>query len=259
MGKARVTWDHLKEKTQGEENGVRETRREPFRSTPWLVAAGCTLGITTLLLSGCSSTREVTKSPRGAIEQLLLTQSLERTFDDFAVSGLKGASVVVEAEGLAPDVGIVKAMLREELGRQGLQVREQKEQAQYVVKLTVHSIGTEQAETLVGMPPTSGGFLPIALPELALYKVYRQKGYARYSLGVFELATGKMVLAMPWRAGSAYYNYFTVFFFFSFPATDLVLPPIPDSMVEQIIVNSPEAILEEDRQEPTHEVSPGPL
>ena len=231
--------------------------RSPSHS--WLRAPVWILGAAILLLPACSSTREVTNSPRHAIEQLLLSQSMERTFDDFSVPILKGAPIVIEAEGTAPDLAIAKALLREELGRQGAQVLDKREQAQYVVKLTVHSIGTEQASTLVGMPATSGGLLPIALPELALYKVVRQKGYARYSLAVFELGTGKMIQAMPWRAGSAYYNYFTVFFLFNFTATDLVLPPIPDSMAETITVITPESTREKEYRDSTHEVSPGPL
>lgn len=224
-----------------------------------LAATAWLLGVAILLLPACSSTREVTNSPRHAIEQLLLSQSLERTFDGFSVPTLKGAVVVIEAEGTSPDLAIAKALLREELGRQGVQVLDQRERAQYVVKLTVHSIGTEQATTLVGMPATSGGLLPIALPELAIYKVNRQKGYVRYSLGIFELGTGKMVQAMPWRAGSAYYNYFTVLFFFSFPATDLVLPPIPDSSVGNFTIITPDTTGEEERRKHTHDVSPGPL
>ncbi len=228
-------------------------------SHTWLRAPLLVLGATLLLLlPGCSSSREITNSPRHAIEQLLLSQSMERTFDDFSLPTLKGAAIVIEVEGTSPDLAIAKALLREELGRQGAHVRDQREQAQYVVKLTVHSIGTEQATTLVGMPATSGGLLPISLPELALYKVTRQKGYARYSLGVFDLGTGKMVLAMPWRAGTSYYNFFTVLFFISFTATDLVLSPIPDSMMEQIVI-APDSIGKEERREPTHDVSPGPL
>lgn len=224
-----------------------------------LTAPVWVLGAALLLLSACSSTREVTNSPRHAIEQLLISQSMERTFNDFSVPAVKGASIVIEAEGTSPDLAIAKALLREELGRQGAQVLDQRERAQYVVKLTVHSIGTEEASTLVGMPGTGGGLLPIAFPELALYKVVRQKGYARYSLGIFELGTGKMIHAMPWRAGSAYYNYFTVFFLFSFTATDLVLPPIPDSMAETITVITPDSSREEKSGGTTHQVSPGPL
>ncbi len=234
-----------------------DTGRSPFHA--WVGTPLWVLGATLLLLlPGCSSSREITNSPRHAIEQLLLSQSMERTFEDFSLPTVKGAAIVIEAEGTSPDLAIAKALLREELGRQGAHVLDQREHAQYVVKLTVHSIGTEQATTLVGMPATSGGLLPISLPELALYKVTRQKGYARYSLGVFELGTGKMVLAMPWRGGSAYYNFFTVLFFISFTATDLVLSPIPDSMVEQIVI-APNSIGKEELREPTHDVSPGPL
>ncbi|MGH9894650.1 MAG: hypothetical protein ACREA0_22270 [bacterium] len=210
------------------------------------------------MLAGCSSTREVTRSPRGGIEQLLLSQSVERSLTDLMVPKLAGTTVFIESDGLTGDQPLVRAMLRDHLGQQQVLIRERKEDATYVAKVTVHSIGTELADTLFGMPATSSVILPIALPELAIYKVVRQKGYARYSVDVYEQATGRLALSFPWRAGSAYYNYYTVLFFLSFPATDLVLPPIPDRGTEQNVVGQPKTFLE-DQPEAAYQESPGTL
>ncbi len=180
-------------------------------------------------LSSCSATREQTKSPRGAIEQLLLSRSVERSLYDLRLPMLRGAPVVMEIEGLPPDLGFVKTLVAEQLGLQDAQIRENKAESKYVVKVVVHSIGTEQASSLFGMPEVQAGLFPIALPELALYKEQLQSGYARLSLVIYETSTGALKQSVSWRAGSAYYNFYTVLFWFTFPATDLILPPTPES------------------------------
>ena len=223
------------------------------------VWAMCLLVVVGALVGGCSSTREVTKSPRGAIEQLLLSQSVERSLTHLSLSHFQGASVVLEAEGIAPDMAIIKALLREELGRQGIIVVDKRDEANVVIKVTVHSIGTEQAETFFGMPEVAAGFLPISIPELAIYKANRQKGHARFSLAVVDRATGKVLETVPWRAGSAYYNYFVVLLFISFPATDLVLPPVPGGEDGETFIGLPESIFRDDYQERASQRSPGSL
>lgn len=182
-----------------------------------------------LMLSACVAGREQTKSPRAPIEQLLLSRSLERSLYDLQLPILQGARVVMETEGLPPDLSYVKTLVAEQLGLQDAQISENKAEAQYVVKVIVHALGTEQATTLVGMPEVQGGLFPIALPELALYKEQLQSGYARLSLAIYDRATGALKESVTWRTGSAYYNFYTVLFWFTFPATDLVLPPTPAS------------------------------
>lgn len=202
--------------------------RHALMSTPLLVVlAAMALGTT---LSACTATREQTKSPRGAMEQLLLNRALERSLYDLHLPMLKGATVAVEIEGLPPDLNYVKTVVAEQLGLQGMQLRETRSDAQYVAEVMVHSLGTEQASSLIGMPEvTSAGVLPLALPELAIYKEQLQSGYARLSLAIYETATGALKQSVAWRAGSSYYNFYTVLFWFTFPATDLILPPTPES------------------------------
>jgi hypothetical protein len=180
------------------------------------------------------------------MEQLLLSQAIERSLVDLQVPTLEGAAVFMEIEGLPPDLSYVKTMVAEQLGLQNIKLKDSKEKAQYLAKVIVHSLGTEQGKTLFGMPEvTQAGIFPFALPELALYKEVRQKGYARLSLNIFDMANGKLVKSIPWRAGSAYYDFYTVLFWFTFPATDLVLPPTIDSGVQDTIKRSTDISTEE--------------
>ena len=75
------------------------------------------------------------------------------------------------------------------------------------------------------MPAIQGSLLPIALPELALFKAQRQKAYMRYRIDIYESATGRFIRSTPWHEGSAYFNQYIVLFFISFRSTDLPQAP----------------------------------
>lgn len=214
------------------------------------------LAVTSLV--GCSAQREQTKSPRGAMEQLLLSRSVQRSLYDIRLPTLKGANVALEIQGLAPDMAYVKSLVVEHLGLQDGQIRENKAEAKYLVTVMVHSLGTEQATSLIGMPEVSAGIFPIALPELALYKEQLQTGYARLSISVSDVATGALKETVSWRAGSAYYNVYTVFFWFTFPATDLVQPPTPASGFDYGMKHSTGLFVEPEEEDSgiVHEASP---
>lgn len=233
-------------------SGIAARVRMSLRCLVVLAAAG-------VLFAGCTSARDMTKSPRGAIEQLLLSQSLERSVSELSVPVLNGASVFIQADGLAPDLSIVTSMIRDRLALQHVHIRARAEDAQFLIKVIVHSIGTEQAESLVGLPASQGALIPIAFPELALYKAVRQEGYVRFSMDIFEAATGRLVQSLPWRAGAAHYNNFTVFFFITYTATDLVLPPIPGVEPEELLKQPKDPSSKEEQEPKRFQVSPGPL
>src|SRR5215472_4610314 len=68
-------------------------------------------------LSGCSATYEATKTPRTPTEQLLLTQSLQRTLIEAEVPFSAGQTVAVETVGLTADQAFVTAFIEKQTGR----------------------------------------------------------------------------------------------------------------------------------------------
>lgn len=89
-----------------------------------------------LLLAGCSVTREVSKSPRTAVEQLLLSQAVERSLKDLTLPIPDGAAVVVEAATLTADHRFVEQVVADRLGKLGLRVTKP-EEAVYRVRVIV--------------------------------------------------------------------------------------------------------------------------
>jgi hypothetical protein len=184
-----------------------------------------------LLVSGCAFSRPPSQTVRTATEQLLLSQAIERSLHDLSVPLAEGSTVMIETVGfavpptafLAADLNYARDTVAGRLGRLGLRIHPKNEEPQYLMRVLVQSLGTVQGETFFGIP--SVAVLGFALPELTLYKAQFQSGYMRYSIDVYESATGRFIRSTPWYTGSSYYDQYTVLFLFRYNTTDLILPP----------------------------------
>ena len=181
-----------------------------------------------LFLSACSSTQKITNSARTPIEQLLhseaIAKSLSRQQNDLQLHIPVGAKVSLHTAGLTPDNPFVGEMISSWLGKQGYIV-DNSENAQYRINVIVNALGTEFGETFFGIPPVSGSFIPISLPELAIYKSQNQTGYTNFHLDIYELPSNRfMRTTIPYTA-ETFYNGYTFLFMFSFNKTDLSNPP----------------------------------
>lgn len=196
------------------------------------------LALISVGLSGCSATREISKSPRTTIEQLLISQSIGRALTVAPdLLGPKGPATV-EVAGLnydkrfAGDLVVdashydkmfAKDLVVEWLRQQGWQITATN--GAYVVHLIIYALGTEQENSFLGLPPASSTLIPISLPELALYKATRQRGYARFSLTVSETPSERLITSTPVMEGDVYFNQYTVLFVVTFHTTDIAPPP----------------------------------
>ena len=173
-------------------------------------------------LSGCSPTYESTKTPRTPTEQLLLTQSLQRTLIEAEAPIAPGQTVAVETVGLTADQAFVTAFIEKWLAREGLNLPKDGKES-LMARVTLDAFGTLQDLTFFGIPQISAALLSI--PEIAFYKVQKQLGMTRLSIDFIEKQTGRLIRSTPIYEGDAYYNKYTVFVFVNFSATDLLPPP----------------------------------
>lgn len=124
-------------------------------------------------IAGCELPRDITKTPRSSIEQLLLSQALDRTlFDIFLPLSLQDA-LVCEVTGLqsgfpAPsgDLLFVKDIVAARLGGLGYRIVKNEQDAAFIVRVVVQSFGTNQSASFFGMPPIQSVLIPFALPQL---------------------------------------------------------------------------------------------
>ena len=174
-------------------------------------------------MAGCSATRESTKTARNTVEQLLISQSMERGLDIAAKLPPPNGTVVVESAGLTDDNKFAREIVVEWLRQQGWHITSK--EGAYLIHLRIYALGTDQALSFVGIPATQGTLIPISIPELALYKAQRQHGYARFGFTLVETPSGQLITSTPVMEGDVYFNQYTVFFAFSFHTTDLAAPP----------------------------------
>ncbi|MGE3977782.1 MAG: hypothetical protein AB7F94_09355 [Nitrospira sp.] len=204
------------------------------------------LSILTASVTGCSLQQEVSRTPRTAVEQVLLTQAVEQALVNLSVQLPEGVNVDVDVTGLESDrsrlgmanvdLGTINRPSRDtlyirdavaaELGRQGYRVSARGAESPYLVRVMAESFGTMQASVFVGMPPVQSVLIPFSLPELTLYRNQSQSGYVRLHVDVYDNRTGEFLGSTPKLVGRAYFNQYTVLLLATWHRTDVTAHPV---------------------------------
>jgi len=187
-------------------------------------------------LSACAGPTTKPTDPLTPTEQLLYSTALKKGLKDFDLGIPKGTPITLTASGLRVDQSLkgdvihrhIKNVVAGWLGRQGVIIREEEKDATYRVHLILESVGTNQRTRMLGLPATSSTLLPIATPELALYKRIQSQGYARFYFDIFERESGRFLRSTEPQIGSVTESVYTVFFFIRWRETDMDSPPLYD-------------------------------
>jgi hypothetical protein len=208
-------------------------------------ASSFILSIVTALATGCAIEQEVSRTPRTAVEQVLLTQAVEEALVNLSLRLPEGVNVDVDATGLesdrsrlrttnsdlgaidrpSRDILYIRDLVAAELGRRGYRVSSRDTESPYLVRVMAESFGTMQGIVFVGMPPVQSVLIPFSLPELTLYKNQSQSGYARLHVDVYDNRTGEFLGSTPKLVGRAYYNQYTLLILMTWNRTDVTAPP----------------------------------
>jgi hypothetical protein len=136
------------------------------------------LSILVALVSGCALEQEVSRTPRTAVEQVLLTQAVEQALENLSIRLPEGVNVDVDATGLesdrsrlrttnadlgaidrpSRDILYIRDVVAAELGRRGYRVSARDTESPYLVRVMAESFGTMQGTVFVGMPPVQSVF-----------------------------------------------------------------------------------------------------
>lgn len=209
-------------------------------------ASSVILNILTALITGCALEQEVSRTPRTAVEQVLLTQAVHQALGNLSIRLPEGVAVEVDASGLdtnqsqsqvangvtniidrnSHDNLYIRDAVAAELGRRGYRVLPKGKKASYVVRVMTESFGTMQGSTFVGMPPVQSVLIPFSLPELTLYKNQSQSGYARLHVNIYDTRTGAFLGSSPTLIGRAFFNQYTILILVTWHSTDVTAPPV---------------------------------
>lgn len=213
--------------TVAEDPGRRENSKARGGVVIWTGPNGAIglllLAITACLLAGCSTSRQVSNTARTTVEQLLISQSIERSLSNASLSLAPGEEVLVETATLSGDGEFAKQIVTGWLRERGLLVKGA--DAPYRIRVVLHAFGTNQRETFFGIPPIQSFVLPISTPELSFYKAIHQRGYTRLHMEISDTQSGQLQEATDTYEGDVYFSRYTFLLVFSTDSTDLVPPP----------------------------------
>ena len=192
-----------------------------------------TWGLILCVLTACAGPTSKPTDPLTPTQQLLSSAAIKKGLSNYDVGIPKGASITLAASGLRVDQSLngdvihrhMKNVVAGWLGQQGVIIREEGKDATYRVHLILESVGTTQSSRMLGLPAASSTLLPIATPELALYKRLQTQGYVAFYFDIFESESGRFIRSTEPQVGKVTQTVYTALFFIRWRETDMDTPP----------------------------------
>jgi hypothetical protein len=181
-----------------------ETSRDP---TPRAKSARVLTAIffVSMAAGGCATIR-TTDPPRTATEQFLLSTATSLAIEQLSVDALRDRVVYVDTTYLTAAIqppqeySFAIGELRAKLLEGGVRLTNKRDTAQIVLEARSGGIGIDRLEFLLGIPSTAvPGFssvasgAPVAIPELALLKTTKQRGFASVAFVAYWSESGEVV------------------------------------------------------------------
>lgn len=175
------------------------------------------LSLLTATSTGCGTTQQ-----RTGTEQLLLSDAVDRSIDQFDLTALAGETVYLDSTYISPDRGAAPAgtsnyvnsnyivsALRQKLITSGCLMRTRAEEADYVLEARVGALGTDALEVTYGLPASNAlsaaatllSSVPAAptIPEISIGKRNAAMSTSKVVLFAYHRETGNPV----WQSGAA--------------------------------------------------------
>lgn len=166
-------------------------------------------GAALLLVAGCATDRQ-TDPAQTATEQLLVSKAVDRSVDRVSMSFQPGTKVFLDTQFFDTDTVVrpkyTIAAVREKLLRQGASLVDERKAADTVVELRSAAQSIDYSNFLVGIPsfpmpiPLAG---TLQFPEIALFKIDKQKGVSQISLVAYGRDSGSLIAAAGPEVGTS--------------------------------------------------------
>ena len=172
-----------------------------------------------LALGACSLSPVPPPTQPSGVTQQLLIRSLERALSQLDIARLKSQTVTVEVFHHAGPEALIKEFVVTWLRAQG--VRTVSESPDLKVKAFASVLGTDNDQTLLGIPAFQAPVVNVPVPEIAIFKWQRNRGVAELRLYEFDGKTDAIVHAPPIATGRAKLDKYTVLLFIGFTWSDV--------------------------------------
>jgi len=154
--------------------------------------------------AGCGTTR-TSNTLRTGTEQLLISDAIDRAVQGIDFSPLAGKKVFFDERHLydVVDDAYLISTLRQHLLASGCILKDDREQATFIVEPRAGAVGTDSHDLLFGVPQTNVpqftllAALPPAIPEIPIAKRRNQKGVAKIAVFAYRRDSGEPA----WQSG----------------------------------------------------------
>ncbi|MCC7474842.1 MAG: hypothetical protein IT425_05565 [Pirellulales bacterium] len=168
------------------------------------LALSVVVGFTALPLAGCGVTRS-SDTMRTATEQLLISDAIDRAVQSMNLRTLAGQSVFLDDSKLSDtvDKNYYISTLRQHLLASGCDLRDKREEAEFIVEARAGAVGTDRNDLLFGIPSMNVPQIPVVqpvpavIPEIPIAKRRDQRGVAKLAVFAYHRASGAPV----WQSG----------------------------------------------------------
>ncbi len=179
-----------------------------------------------LALSACTTER-ASVPQRTATEQLLISTAADRAASDLSLAISRNTKVFIDHQYFQGyDDGYALNAIRTQFLRQGLDVVDDRKEAEAVVTVASGALSTDEKALLIGIPALQVPFFPIgtsvSVPEIALFKSAQDRGVAKFVATGYDAKTGKLIATTDPHYGISHQTNHTVLLFFSWQTGDLV-------------------------------------
>jgi len=184
------------------------------------------------VVAGCSTSRS-SQPLRTATEQLLISHAADEAAARLSLDIPKDTRIFVDRQFFQGyDDGYAINAIRTQMLRKGLDLVDDRKEAQAIVTVSSGALSTDEHSLLVGIPQLTVPFLPVGnsvtVPEIALFKTAQDKGVAKFVATGYDAKTGKLIATTDPQYGFSHQTNHTVLLFFSWQTGD-VTPPNVDS------------------------------
>jgi hypothetical protein len=194
-------------------------------------------GAALLLAAGCATDRQ-TDPPQTATEQLLVTKAVDRSVDHIGMSFPAGTKVFLDTQFFDADTVVrpkyTISAVRDKLLHQGASLVDDRKAADTVVELRSAAQSIDYSAFLIGIPsfpmpiPLAG---TLQFPEIALFKVDKQKGVSDLALTAYGQQNGSLIASTGPEIGTSLKSKVVVLLV-SWTADDVSPPAQPEPAPE---------------------------
>jgi hypothetical protein len=137
---------------------------------------------------------------------LLVSQAVDDAVGGIDFTLLREQTVFLDASALSQDLADKEYLIseiRQQLLSQGVELRQERQQATYVIELRVGALGTDRHTTMLGSPemtlPSAAPGVPgTTIPEISILKKSKQRGVAKIGVFAYNRRTGRAL----WQSGT---------------------------------------------------------